>query len=229
LSLPPSGTGGAKSLSPASSTPYAEGRDAAKERGLSDQAGAVISKDSQKVDVSSKICCLWHIPESIQGASALSCFLSGPSQEWPTLPLSTQCPHGGLSLSPVGPAPYLGSFPPSQGECQLGAPLPRSVKEGTGVHAVPRVDAAEHCQAVEPRPVSGMSSIRGHREGRSAMGYHPDLESPCEALPHRIPLPQLLRLQTRSLIPAQLQHSLQLYRLSTGTNPRQYFYLFDSK
>lgn len=92
--------------------------------------------------------------------------------------LSTQGPQGGLSLSPAGPAPSLGSFPPSQSACQLGAPLSRSVKEGTGLHVVPKSGAVECRWVAELGAAGGMSNIRGHGEGISATGSQPDLETP---------------------------------------------------
>lgn len=89
--------------------------------------------------------------------------------------LEHSVPQGGSSLSPSGPVASLGSFPPSQGEHQLGAPHPRSVKEGTGMHVLPRVGAVDHCWDTELGAAGGMSSIT--REERSAVTSHLGLET----------------------------------------------------
>lgn len=155
--------------------------------------------------------------ESPQGLA-----LSGASREQPVLPLGLSAPrvvqHPLLQAlhPPLAPSPFPKQMP------AWGCPHHKRGK-GTGAPSVPRAvlwsPAGAGC-------ASGMPSTRGHREGTSAKGSHPDLET---LFKHCHSMSWLPRARACTWISAQTQHSLQLLWLPMGTNPRQDFYLFESK
>lgn len=208
---------------PASNTPHTEGRDTLRERGLPGQVGAVISKDRQELAATSRIFCLWYAPESIQGVSTGSCSLSGASQEWPVLPPGWFTP---LSCS-LCTLPWL--LPLSQRECQLGTALIRSVEEGTGAPAVPKAGAVEHCWSWV-----GCPTLEGTGKGQVPWGAT-QIWKPCLKHCHSMS-PALAAMGTDMHLsfctgiaqPPFLAFLApgQLFWLSMGINPGQYFYLF---